>query len=239
MVSGNPGSREPIDSTQPVGAERITTGGTRGYVGPTLTSENVMPVRDRVQWGPIAAGTISGLVLMLLLSVLGLAVGASAFEPGTDVTDWGTAAGIWGAISVLASFFIGGWVAARTAAVGGNFAGLMNGLMAGAAILLLITWLATTGVGNVVGLLGANLGDIAEFTTDLGGDPADAEQAADEAADAADEAAAAAADAYDEVESGAWGTLLALILALGAAAVGGMVGHNKRQDLIEGTGATS
>src|SRR5215208_7094497 len=56
--------------------------------------ENAIPVRDRVQWGPILAGTLASLGTLFLLSLLGLAVGASAFEPGTDVTDWGAWAGI-------------------------------------------------------------------------------------------------------------------------------------------------
>lgn len=186
--------------------------------------ENVMTVRDRVQWGPIAAGTITSLVTLLVLSVLGLAIGASAFEPGTDAADWGTAAGIWGGISAIAAFFLGGWVAARTAAVGGRFAGVMNGLMAGAATLLLLLWLTTTGVTNFLGFLGNNIADIAAVASDTvqTASPANADGAVN--------------SAYDEVEKGAWGTLAAVLLALGAAVLGGMVGYNKRRDLIDGTG---
>jgi hypothetical protein len=48
---------------------------------------NVNAVRNRVQWGPSVAGTITALLVMLLLSVSGLAIPASAFEPGTDASD--------------------------------------------------------------------------------------------------------------------------------------------------------
>jgi hypothetical protein len=148
--------------------------------------ENLMTVRDRVQWGPIAAGTITSLVTLLVLTVLGLAIGASAFEPGTDASDWGTAAGIWGGTSAIAAFFLGGWVAARTAAVGGRFAGMMNGLMAGAATLLLLLWLTTTGVTNFLGFLGNNIADIAAVASDTvqTASPANAEDAQNAATDA-------------------------------------------------------
>src|SRR5688572_20952271 len=129
-----PGEVDPIVHEEQI----VPTGGPVRRVGYDVVyaEHNVLPVRNRVQWGPILAGTITALLLMLLLSVLGLAIGASAFEPGTDASDWGTGAGIWGGISAIIALFGGGWVAARTAAVGGTFAGLMNGLMAGAATIL-------------------------------------------------------------------------------------------------------
>jgi hypothetical protein len=62
--------------------------------------------------------------------------------------------------------------------------------------------------------------------------PANAQDAQNTAAEAEN----AVNSAYDEVEKGAWGTLVAVLLALGAAVLGGMVGYNKRRDLIDGTG---
>jgi hypothetical protein len=70
--------------------------------------ENVLTVRDLVQWGPIVTGVVSGLVVLVLLTVLGLAVGASAFKPESDLQDWGTQAGVWGGTSALIAFLVGG-----------------------------------------------------------------------------------------------------------------------------------
>jgi len=185
---------------------------------------------------------------MLLLSILGLAIGSSAFEPGADASDWGTGAGIWGAISAIIALFAGGWVAAKTAAVGGNFGGLMNGLMAGIATILLLIWLTTTGLSNVLGFLGSNIADITSVASEtLGVDVGDVANTdgsttgADVDEDAADAeatvtGAANSQETYDRVADGAWGTLIALVLAIGAAAVGGLVGSNRRADLVEGTG---
>jgi hypothetical protein len=203
------------------GASYVTTGRplARSYGAGIGVGENEMPVRNRVQWGPILAGTLSALGSLLLLTILGLAIGASAVEPGADVTEWGTGAGIWGGISVLAALFIGGWVAAKTAAVGGPFAGIMNGLMAALATVVGLLVAASLGLDNALGFLGGNLSNLANFTNEAtaGGE-------------------VTSSGAFDDIERGAWGTLLALVLGFGAAAFGGYLGHNKRRDLIEGTG---
>lgn len=224
----------------------VRTNGVRvGYDSPDVrTGANMMPVRNRVQWGPILAGVLTALATLLVLAVLGLAIGSSAYEPGVDASDWGTGAGIWGGLSLIVALFLGGWVAAKTAAVDGQFAGLMNGLMAGIGALLLLLWLTTTGVTNLFGFLGNNIADIASVaaeTTTLTGTDANAAQdqgqQAVQDAQAVVQGAAGDETTYDRVAAGAWGTLLALILAIGAAALGGLLGFNKRHDLITGTGA--
>jgi hypothetical protein len=185
-----------------------------------FVDENVIPVRNRVQWGPIIAGSLISLGILVVMAVLGVAIGASAFEPGTDLTDWGTGAGIYGTISALIAMFVGGWIAAKSAAVGGEYAGLMNGLLAGITTIVALLVLAALGVDNILGFLGGNLGNITNYAGEVasGADPS--EQAA----------------AFDTIEDGAWGTLIALLLGLGVAALGGVLGHNDRADLREGTG---
>lgn len=191
-------------------------------------SDNDLPVRNRVQWGPIVAGTAIALASLLLLTILGLAIGTSAFEPGSDASDWGTGAGIYGAISAILAFFVAGWIAAKSAAVDGKFAGLMNGLLAGVLTLLVLLYLTTTGLTNFLGFLGSNVADISGITSDLVN--------GNGAANAADTAQATLQGNYDRVQNGAWGTLIALVLALGAAALGGLTGFNSRRDLVDGTG---
>ena len=179
-----------------------------------------VPARDRIRWGPILAGLVTTLASMLVLTVLGLALGLSVFEPTSDGSDVGVAAAIWSALSALASFFLGGWVAGKTAAVHGDDNALLNGFMVGATALALILWLTSTGVGNLLGGLGANISDIARIG-------ADQVSNADIGA-ATESAGTAAVAAYDEARNSAWGTLAGLLLSLGAATVGGMVGHKAR-----------
>ncbi len=163
--------------------------------------------RDLVRWGPIVAGLVTTLATMLVLSVLGLAIGLSAFEPGdTGGTTYSTAAATWGAVSAVLAFVTGGWVAARTTAPGGIAVGLLNGFLVGAAAVALTIWLVGSGVGNLLGAAATNFGEIASvaFSAD-------------------------AATAYDEARTGAWSTFATLVVALSAGAAGGALGHRERR----------
>lgn len=196
------------------------------------TGDHAPEIKNRVQWGPIVAGLLTTIATMLVLTVLGLAIGASVLDPNDSGDGIGTAAGIWGGISAILSFLLGGWVAAKSAAVGGPGSGLLNGFMVGAAALALILWLTGSGLGSLFGVIGNNIGDIANVAQDEGVSTTDIEQETTDADQAVDDAT----DAFADAEEGAWGTLGGLLLALGSATVGGLLGHNKRQDLIEGTG---
>lgn len=200
----------------------------------------------------------------LLLTILGFALGASVLDPANTAGEIGTWAGIWGAISAIVAFFLGGWIAARTAAVDGAFAGTMNGLMVGAAGLLFIIWLTASGLGNLFGTIGATVGSVlnvaataapaaqdaanvdanqagnaVEETTGINvDDPQAVAEQAQQAADQASEAIAAADNpqTFEAVRNGALGTLLGLLLPLLASALGGWVGRYERTDLVHGTG---
>ena len=220
------------------------------YVAPAThltTHENqddlLVPRKNRVQWGPIIAGLISALTIFLLLTVLGLGIGASVLDPNNaDGGEVGTWAAIWGAITAILAFFVGGWVAAKTAAVGGEFGGLMNGLMVGAAGLVLIVYLTSTGLGNLFGTLSSNVGDIINVAGDVaqeqGVSPEEAQEQATDVAAQAQEAVEQVDPnaAFEAVRNGAIGTFLGMLLPLVAAGLGGYLGHNTRYDVTTGTG---
>lgn len=208
-------AQDAVVGTNDVGPRRAREYGSTGVA----VADTVLPVRNRVQWGPVLAGVAAALTSMLVLTALGLAIGASAFKPGTKVTDWGSWAGIYGIAAALVSFFVGGWIAARTAAVGGDFAGLVNGFVAGAASLLGLVWLSTTGLVNLVGFFGANLNSV---TAVLSGNAS------------VGTAASNAGITYDDVKDGAWITFLVLVAVLAAAALGGWLGHHDRAELEQG-----
>ena len=71
--------------------------------------------RDRVRWGPIVAGVVTGFAILLFLTVIGAALGLSALGGDNDTSSWGTTAGIYGGLSLLIAFFAGGYMAARSA----------------------------------------------------------------------------------------------------------------------------
>jgi hypothetical protein len=185
----------------------------------------------------------------LFLTVLGIALGISALGGGDDNNPqtWGTAAGIWGGLSLLVAFFFGGWMAARAAATLSESDGPLNGFVTGAATLLLLLWLATTAITGALGFFASTVSGLAGAAApvameavDQGAVPPQTETAVNQAAQNPEAAVptevAQAAQQAGETASraagpGAWGTTIAIILAIGAATLGGMVGRNERMVL--------
>jgi hypothetical protein len=208
-----------------------------------------VPMRDRIRWGPIVAGVVTAFAVLLFLTVLGIALGISALGGGDDNNPqtWGTAAGIWGGLSLLVAFFFGGWMAARAAATLSESDGPLNGFVTGAATLLLLLWLATTAITGALGFFASTVSGLAGAAApvameavDQGAVPPQTETAVDQAAQNPEAAVptevAQAAQQAGETASraagpGAWGTTIAIILAIGAATLGGMVGRNERMVL--------
>ncbi len=212
--------------------------------GMSTTDVDVVTPTDRVRWGPIIAGLFAALSTLAVMSVLGLAIGASAFDPGDQAVNFGIGAGIWGAISALLAFLVGGFTAARTAAVGGRNNGLLNGTMVWVVAIPLLLFALTSGIGSLLGTAGRAAATGAQVAAPAAGQLADnagaqasaaaaASGAAQAAQGVASAAAVAAADpanqeaAADTVRTGAWGALATLLLSLGAAALGGTIGARR------------
>src|SRR5215217_338765 len=233
-----------IDSTGLPPSTAVT-----GVVGVPAVEVDVadVPMRDRIRWGPIIAGVVTAFAVLLFLTVLGIALGISALGGDDDPQTWGTAAGIWGGLSLLVAFFFGGWMAARAAATLSESDGPLNGFVTGAATLLLLLWLATTAITGALGFFASTVSGLAGAAApvameavDQGAVPPQTETAVDQAAQNPEAAVptevAQAAQQAGETASraagpGAWGTTIAIILAIGAATLGGMVGRNERMVL--------
>ncbi|MCE7989693.1 MAG: hypothetical protein DYG89_51770 [Caldilinea sp. CFX5] len=210
---------------------------------------------DRVRWGAILAGLFTTISTFILLSILGLAIGASAFNPGDDLTNFGTGAGIWSAVSALIAFFVGGWMAARAAAVHGRGNGALNGAMVWIVMIPLALYLVSSGIGATLRALGGVaatglqvaapvVGEAAAGVANLPGVTVQSVQATAEAAGTAltepdaqatvqAQVEAALPDVNEQqvvnaAETSTWSTLVALLLGLGAALLGGLAGARTR-----------
>src|SRR5215211_1068751 len=101
--------------------------------------------RDRVRFGPVVAGLLTALTALLLLGLLGVAIGLTAAD-GSD-PGAGTFSAIWGALTGLVAFGLGGYVAGRTAAVFDRRWGALNGALVFMLGVPLTLWLAGQGLG--------------------------------------------------------------------------------------------
>lgn len=122
-------------------------------------------MRDLVHWGPIWAGVIGAFATLIVLALLGLAIGLAAFDPTAPGAAF-TPSGIWGAIIVLVAFFVGGWLAGRTSSFRGtNFAGVIIGSMVWALGLVLVVLLTAVGLGGLLGAAINVFGGPVQITT--------------------------------------------------------------------------
>jgi len=213
--------RAPADNMTAVPAEAVTYG---RETRETETRNNVTQVMnlpsDRVRWGPIWAGLLAAFFTLLVLSLLGLAIGASTVNTGAAVQGTGNQnagqySAIWAGISAIIAFLVGGYVAGRTAAVHERGWAALNGALVFLLALPILLWLATQGLGAIIGNagsiahgLGINLGQLSSTVTGTAKNltPAQAQQTVDTA------------------KTTAWGTLIGLVVGLVAGAVGGTLG---------------
>lgn len=115
---------------------------------------------DRVRWSAVLAGLFTTLATLIVLAVLGIAIGLSSFD-AQNLENFGIGAGIYGAISAIIAFLFGGFISARTAAVAGSGNGILNGAM---------VWIVT--IPLIVNLLGSGLGTLLGTATNLAGSAA-------------------------------------------------------------------
>jgi hypothetical protein len=208
--------------------------------------------RDLVRWGPVIAGLFAALATLATLTVLGLAIGLSSYNAGDPASSFGIGAGIWGAISALIAFGVGGWLAGRTAATRGTSSGILNGAMVWFVAVPLLVYL----LGSGIGALARTAGNVAGTAVQTAGSAAGAAagQAADNPAAQATAQAGAAnigtaaqataqaigdqvtpqrvEEAANTAGTAAWGTLLSLGLAAAAAIAGGYLGARRQPTTV-------
>lgn len=211
-------------------------------------SETITTSSDMIHWGPVLAGLFAALATLATLTVLGLAIGASSYSAGDSARSFGIGAGIWGGISALIAFLVGGWLASRSAAQRGESNGILQGAMVWFVAIPLMLYALGSGIGALASTAGSVAGTAAQVAGQAAGQAAGqvasnpalqgtAQSGVQDAAAAAQATAQAVAaqvtparveQATDAVGRGAWGTLLSLGLAAAAAIGGGYLGTRQQ-----------
>jgi hypothetical protein len=208
------------------------------------TNTLIVVPTDRVRWGPVIAGLFAALSALVVLSVLGLGIGLSGYDVGDPAQPFGIGAGVWGAISAFIAFGIGGWLAARTAAVPGRGNGFLNGAMVWMVAVPLLVYLLGGGLGTLQSIVDGAAITAAQVAAPIvdqaaiavTGNPAFPAVAQplqptpatpaplNQLTPADRQAAIAAAGTI------AWGTLVSLLLGFIAASLGGLLGARSARD---------
>jgi hypothetical protein len=182
---------------------------------------------DHVRWGPILGGFLCGLTSVVLLSMLGLALGITAANPWTSVgqgtlpqgAGWGSL--IWAGLASLISYFIGGFVAGRSSNTFDRNWGALNGALVFGLSIPFTMWLASMGAGAILGGLGNFLGGMY-----AGWGPGNV---GNDAGNAANQVRPSdVAMTAEAVRNTSLGTFVGGLLGLLFATLGGMIGTRDR-----------
>lgn len=107
----------------------------------------------RIKWGAIFAGLAVGVAAQIVLTVLGLAIGAWSFDLREAQPAQGVplGAGIWTGVSILISAFIGGYVTSRLSGAYLRTDGMYHGAVVWGVTWVVFAWLATTALSFMIG----------------------------------------------------------------------------------------
>jgi hypothetical protein len=106
-----------------------------------------------VRWGPIWSGFFTIVATLAILGALGTAIALSVWgSAGNNAFAYG-----WSILTGIIAFFLGGWVTARSAGVGGSGPAMLNAGLTWALSLVILLAVAVIGAGSAFGFLGGNL----------------------------------------------------------------------------------
>ncbi len=106
-----------------------------------------------VSWGAVFAGLVLSLIVYLILSVLGTAIGASAIDPMGDrnpFSGFGVGASIWAGVTTLLAIAVGGFTAGFLARRSGG----LHGLLAWGLTTLFTVYLLISATGSALNVAG-------------------------------------------------------------------------------------
>lgn len=184
-----------------------------------------------VSWGALFAGALVALMVMVLLNLLGVAIGAATMEVGVAQTGFGIGAGIWWGVSLLLGLFAGGWVAGRLSNSIDRGEGILHGVVTWSLFvfgsLLLLGTVAGQMLGGAFSFLSQNLSamiqqnQVIQQVESMLGETTVSQEAL---TDAQAQATIAAQQATDALAMGATWAFVALLLGLVVCAMGSLLG---------------
>jgi hypothetical protein len=185
---------------------------------PDYTIEGRHYAHPLISWPTIIGGAVAAIAIGFLLDVLGLALGASVFNPYQTAAHTETISIIGGLYMMFAQFVAlqaGGYIASRSARYPDHFGGALNGFMVWS--LAIVAGLLIAAFAGAVLASGADAGSSIANTVDAVSD------AATRRGDSANDLAVASG-ATGMARSAAWWALGAIGLGLCGAIAGGWLG---------------
>src|SRR5271165_6257927 len=132
---------------------------------PTATRVGSRRSYSRMSWGSVLAGGVVAGASMILLSLLGVSLGAGGLRftqtTASDMAGYGLGAGIWTAVNLILSMACGAYVAARLSGTHSHLDAELHGITVWAVATLLMTVLLAQAAGSIVGSVASTAGSAA------------------------------------------------------------------------------
>jgi len=198
-------------------------------VGGAAASPHHHPLHALISWPAVIAGAIVAVAVGAMLNLLGIALGAGAFNPydldGSDAEGFVVAAGMWAVVANAIALFVGAAVASRAAKFSDHHKGALHGLSVWAvAFLLAILIAAATAAGGAATVAGGEATRVTAQETVAGDMLAPDRQIGDDQAAVLPADRPAAENAADTAASWALWGFLTMLLGGVAAVFGGLYG---------------
>jgi hypothetical protein len=200
-------------------------------------TEDVIPVRSRVNWGAILGGSVLALAVYFLLTLLGSAIGLSIHN-NVNGRNLAIGAVVWAIVVTVGCLFLGGFFASQLTTGENKREGVIYGLLVWGVVFASLIFLlargaemgfsAMMGIANSAGTV--NNENWEDSARRMGYSDADVQRARDAMRNAPGNARDAANNpenrqaAEENATRAAWYTFLGTLLSMVAAAVGGLLG---------------
>ncbi|MDR5806442.1 YrzE family protein [Caballeronia sp. LZ001] len=215
-----------------------------------LTTSDGLP---RLSWGAVIAGVILSMIVYLIMSVLGTAIGASLLSPMSKpdaLQGFGFGSGVWVIVTTVIAVFVGSYYAGRCAPV----LGWLHGLLSWAVMTLLVVYGMTSLISGAVSTAGSVAATSAQVGATAANQAGSSNQMVDSAKQQVQAAVASAASAASDpdaeqnaravadaaargVARASWFSFAALIVGAIIAIVSGATGFRHQPPFEEGGGS--
>lgn len=210
---------------------------------------------NRVSWGAIFAGTVIGLGLLILLGMLGTAIGFRAIDPQQSgaFDGVGVGAGIWWILTSILALAVGGYTAGHLSGIPEKRSATAHGASVWGLLTIVMLWLAASTMGAAINTATGAVTGAAQAAASATDTAASAvlrpggvsqDQAENQIQDAVDsvrseieqvdqqqlrqEAGQSAESALDALSSASWYAFIASLLSLVAAIIAAGAGAPSR-----------
>jgi len=122
------------------------------------------PLVKRISWGAVLAGLITALIIQLLLTLLGMGIGAATVEPlreHSPAAGLGVGAAVWFFLSSVIAMYVGGRVAGRFSGSRSAQERMLHGVLTWATATILSAIFLASAAGSLLGGAASLLGSAA------------------------------------------------------------------------------